>query len=62
MTKCASVKNPSVSSPVKSPEREEGVSVLVTGEERGEGGVRFRSFCWPFASQVLGFEENQDRE
>lgn len=35
---------------------------LHAGHRRGEGGVHFRSFCWPFASQVLSFGEKQDLE
>lgn len=39
-----------------------GRGCLHVSHRRGEGEVRFRSFCWPFASQVLGFEENQNLE
>lgn len=32
-------------------------SIILPARRKGEGGTRFRSFCRPFASLVLDFEE-----
>lgn len=61
VTKCASVVNPSARVLLWSHLKGETMPACWSQERRGRC-VHFRSFCWPFVSQVLGFGENQDGE